>query len=147
MAAQISFDPGKLADCERALHELQTIIWDHHGVAAVRRLFADAVPSKRNVKNHKNAELMAEYINHSRRGLNVRQCAKLLAEHNKLLRDRRHGPSGTTSLETMEKHIRREKKRMAKDPDYREYSEWLANIMHWEEARKREESRTPSDIS
>jgi hypothetical protein len=123
--AQISFDARNLADCERAVGELQTIIWDSHGVAVVRRLFADAVPSKRNVKNHKNAELMAEYLKYSNRGLNVRQCAKLLVEQNKLLRDRRHGPSGTTSLETMEKHIRREKKRMAKDDDYREYVELL----------------------
>jgi hypothetical protein len=142
--AQISFNASNLMDCQRTVRDLRQVIWNHHGVAATRHLFADAVLSKRIVKNHKNAELMAEYINHSQRGLSVRQCAKLLAEQNKLLLNRRHGPSGTTSPETMEKHIRREKKRMAKDADYREYAERLANIMYWEAKNTRQ---APPDIS
>jgi hypothetical protein len=136
--AQISFDLDNLEDCQRAVRDLKHIIWDQHGVATVRRLFADAVPSKQNVKNHKNAELMGDYLHHSESyRFSVRQCAKMFAEQNKLLpRDQRRGPSGTTSPETLEKHIRREKKRMAKDPSYREYAEWLASIAHWEAAHK-----------
>jgi hypothetical protein len=129
--AQISFNADDLADCRRAIGELKSIIWQNHGAAQVRRLFADAVLSKQTVRVHKNVELMASYIFHSERGLSTKQCAKLLAEQNKSLRDRRHGPSGTTSPETMEKQIRREKKKMAKDRDYREYAEWHANEMYW----------------
>jgi hypothetical protein len=138
MAAQISFDPRNLEDCERAIVELQTIIWQSHGAATVRRLFAGAVPSKQNVKNHKNAELMGDYLHCSdRHGTSVGQYAKMIAEQNKSLpRDLRRGPSGSTSPETLEKHIRREKKRMAQDPSYREYAEWLASIAYWEEQRK-----------
>ena len=137
MAAQISFDPDNIEDCRRAVDNLKNIIWQQHGVVTVRRLFGDAVPSKQKMKNHKNAELMGDYLHHSEcHGASVREYAKMIAEQNKSLpRDLRRGPSGSTSPETLEKHIRREKKRMAQDPSYREYAEWLASIAYWEEQR------------
>jgi hypothetical protein len=66
---------------------------------------------------------MAKYI---ASGLSVKRCAAMLAKENKsLARDARYGPSGTTSAETMEKQIRREKGRMTKDALYRERVERL----------------------
>ena len=99
----------------------------YHGLAAARGLFLKATPSKRDVKAEKNITLMVAHILSK---LSVRQCAVELAERNKSLpRDRRFGPYGTTNAKTLEKQIRREKKRMISDQSYRERIE---GAVRWE---------------
>jgi hypothetical protein len=70
--------------------------------------------------------LMAEYI---KSGLSVKRFAANLAEKNKSLgRDYRYGANGSTNPETLEKQIRRQKKRMDQFPIYRSWIERLANV-------------------
>jgi hypothetical protein len=124
----ISFDADDLEDCERAVAELQLVICNMYGAAEARRIFVNATLSKRKVKQDKNDFLLAMYLLHSTRyGWSVKRCARDFAETNKgLPREWRMGPSGSTSVDTMEKQLRRGIKRMDKDPGYRR-SLWLGH--------------------
>ena len=126
----ISFDADDLRDCERAISELKGIILNMYGASEARRLFANATPSRRKVKEDKNAFLLANYLHYSTRyGWSLKRCAKDFAETNKRLpREWRLGPAGSTSPEAMEKQLRREIKRMGKDSGYCEFIEDYAGI-------------------
>jgi hypothetical protein len=119
----ISFDADDPGDCKRAIGELKMVILKLYGAAAARGLFADATPSRREVKTDKNAFLLADYLFHSKSyGWSVKRCAKDFADTNKRLpREWRVGPSGSTSPDTMEKQLRRQIRRMDKDHGYREF--------------------------
>jgi hypothetical protein len=123
--SHISFDADDPEDCKRAISELRTVILESYGAAAARGLFADATPTKREVKTDKNAFLLADFLLHSKRyGWSVNRCAKDFADTNKRLpREWRVGPSGSTSPDTMAKQLRRQIRRMDKDRGYREFIE------------------------
>jgi hypothetical protein len=113
----IFFDPDNLADCERAIMEMEIILRRRHGSAAVTRLFSTAVSSKRHLQKEANIYLMVAYM---RSKLSAKRFAKALAEKNKSLpRERRYG-GGSINPETLERQIRREKKRMQTDELYRD---------------------------
>jgi len=125
MPSHISFDPDDPDDCKRAIDELKEVIWTSYGAAAVRGLFADATPSRREVKADKSAFLLADYLHdHKLHGWGVKRCAKDFANTNKRLpREWRVGPSGSTDPGAMEKQLSRLIKRMGKDRAYREFIE------------------------
>jgi len=119
----ISFDPNNLVDCEKTADQIGFILRKYHGDAVMTRIFLAAIPSKRHLQKHANLRLM---VNYKRSKLSAKQFAKTLAEKNKSLPlDRRRG-GGSTNAETLEKQIRREKKRMQRDEHYRELVEHYA---------------------
>jgi len=122
----ICLHPQNLERCRGAIHKLHDAIAVTHGLAVAKRLFADEVPlNGRNLQKAKNDRLLAEYI---RSGLSIKRCAAMLAEKNRTLPTaRRHGPNGTTSAETLDKQIRRQKKLMDQDNRYRRYIQRLAS--------------------
>jgi hypothetical protein len=110
---QISFDADDREDCVRALIKIQGVLENAYGMKQVGRWLARLTPTQRDIKFSKNFQLMDEYI---RSGLSVKRYAKKLAEKNgSLPRGQRHGPTGSTSPDTLEKQIRRLRKSMPKD--------------------------------
>jgi hypothetical protein len=125
----ISFNPDDLKDCKRALDEMQDILWLCLGPAEARRLLSEATPSRRLIGVNSNVELMAWYVVlwRTHRVSGVKQYADVVAKMNGTLpRDKRRGPRGSMSPETLAKQIRREKKRAAKNPAYRKVIESVA---------------------
>jgi hypothetical protein len=110
MPVVIRFDPGKLQSCRRAILQLCAVIEDHHSPTVLRHLVVGAIPlDGRDLQLANNDRLLVKYM---RSGLSIRKCAAMLAEKNKSLPpDLRYGPTGTTNAETLEKQIRRLKKR------------------------------------
>jgi hypothetical protein len=124
MSARIWFDAKDLEDCRRVFRELLYHVSKHHGPVAARRLFVEMTPPKRALQEAQNDLLLAEYVES---GLSVEKFAEGVAEKNKSLsRDRRRGPSGSTSAATLAKQIRRQKKAMEQDLRRRSYIERLA---------------------
>jgi hypothetical protein len=126
--ATISFKPDDPNDCKRAVTEMKRILWGHLGPAQVRRLFSEATPSRQLIGVNSNVELMALYFAYRKAcKISVGKFATCCAKLNETLsRDDRAGPRGSTNREALEKQIRREKKRAAKNPRYRELIESLA---------------------
>jgi hypothetical protein len=127
-----------LEQCEQAVFWLHKLIEDKHGLATAQHLFTRRALTKRRLAAHKNARLIAEYIS---RGSSVdKVAAELAGENNKLARDDRHGPTGTTSPATMARQIRRQKDKMKADKNYRDYVEFITTGPHirtfrWENVR------------
>jgi cobalamin biosynthesis protein CobD/CbiB len=126
--ATISFNPDDPEDCKRAVTEMRRILWGHLGPAQVRRLFSEATPSRRVIGVNSNVDLMATYVAFRKVSkISVEKFAAYCAKVNETLsRDDRVGPRGSTNREALEKQIRREKKRAAKHPVYRELIESVA---------------------
>ena len=82
MTYPLDIDVYTLEGCEKAVNQLCGMVSYYHGVAAARRLFLKATPSRTQVKADKNVTLMVRYIL-SR--LSVRQCALKLVEEDKSL--------------------------------------------------------------
>src|SRR5262245_27115897 len=97
-------------DCRRVINELANDLWRRHGITITRRLLTvTTFASKRRRQRGKNLRLLRAY--HDSR-LSVKGFAAKIAEKNKSLsRDYRYGPNGSTNAETIEKQIRRLKKR------------------------------------
>jgi hypothetical protein len=116
-AVHISFDPNDPEDCERAVTEMMYILWEHLGPAQARRLLAEATPARRFIGERSNVHLMALYVAFWKaRRATVRGFATRYAKMNGTLpRDQRGGPRGSTNPVALEKQIRRQKKRAAKD--------------------------------
>jgi hypothetical protein len=107
---QIVFDAANRLDCVRALNKMRDVLESAHGIEQVRHWFTLLTWTQRDIKFIRNFQLVDEYI---RSGLSLGQYAKGLAEKNRSLpRDQRYGPTGSTSPNTLEKHIRRLRKDM-----------------------------------
>jgi hypothetical protein len=126
----ISFNRDDPKDCNRALVEMAYTIWASHGPAKARQLFSKTTLSRKFVGEANNIQLMAMYVANRRLfGISVKHFAAFIAKINgELPRDSRYGPRGSTNPETLEKQIRREKKRAAKDPSYRKRIESFAEM-------------------
>lgn len=124
----ITFNPADPEDCKRAVAEMKWTLWAHLGPARARQILSEATPSRQLIGANSNLQLMAFYLALRRtRPITVKQYAAIVAKGNATLpaADRR-GPRGSTNPAAMEKQIRREKKRAAKDPDYRKLIASLA---------------------
>jgi hypothetical protein len=138
--AYIIFDPDNLAECERAIKEMEIILRRRHGSAALTRLFLAATSPKRYLQKEANIYLMATFM---RSKLSAKQFAKKLAEKNKSLpRERRYG-GGSINPEALERQIRREKKRMQTDELYRDL---VDRMIAWQAPEWTFRNKMSSDI-
>jgi hypothetical protein len=104
---KIEFDVKDLSQCYIVVSDLYEMIEQQHGPVIAQRIFSQTTPTKRRLKFNKNVALMVVYRKNKQLG--VERVAKKLAEKNEALpRERRYGPSGTTSPTTMATQIRRQ---------------------------------------
>jgi hypothetical protein len=102
----IEFDVEDLAQCNLVAQDLYEMIEQEHGPIIAQGVFSNVTPTKRRLAFNKNVRLMVAFRKHEQLG--VQQAATKLAEENKgLPRERRYGPTGTTSSPTMAKQIHR----------------------------------------
>ena len=110
----IEFDVKDLAECNLVASDLYEMIEREHGPIIAQRIFSNVTPTKRRLAFNKNVGLMVAFRKHKQLG--VDQVATKLAKENEALpRERRYGPTGTTSPTTMAKQIRRQSERMRTD--------------------------------
>jgi hypothetical protein len=111
---KIEFNVKNEAECKFVLWDLYEMIEEEHGPVVARRIFSEVTPTKRRLAFNKNVGLMVAFRKHKQLG--VDQVATKLAKENEALpRERRYGPTGTTSSPTMAKQIRRLSKLMRTD--------------------------------
>jgi hypothetical protein len=99
----------RMPGAEYAAYLLFRLIEKHHGIAAARYIFTKfgAPPSAKRINQIKNLGLLDMY-DMMRPKPNVQRLAKqLAAENEKLPREERWGPRGTTDPLVLDKHIRR----------------------------------------
>jgi hypothetical protein len=111
---KIEFDVKDLGQCNLVVSDLYEMIERQHGPIIAQRIFFRATPTKRRLAFNKNVDLMVTYRKNEKLGVE-KAAAKLAKENEALPRERRHGPTGTTSATTMAKQIRRQSERMRKD--------------------------------
>jgi hypothetical protein len=107
----IEFDVKDLSQCNLVVSDLYEMIERQHGPIIAQRIFFRATPTKRRLAFNKNVDLMVTYRKNKQLGVE-KVAAKLAKENETLSRERRHGPTGTTSATTMAKQIRRQLKQM-----------------------------------
>ena len=96
----IEFDVKNLAQCNLVVSDLYEMIEREHGPIIAQRIFSNVTPTKRRLAFNKNVDLMIAFRKHEQLG--VEQAATKLAKENEALpRERRYGPTGTTSAATM----------------------------------------------
>jgi hypothetical protein len=126
MLGRIDFNVKDIEVCRYIVWALRTKIEEEHGHPATRRIFTEMIRTKRNLAAEKNLTLMVLYISS---GLSVEKFATVLAKKNKTFPPgRRYGPTGSTNPTTIAKQIRRQKKLMDADEEYRSVIESQVNF-------------------
>lgn len=142
-------DVKDATECERAIAELFETIEEFQGEEKTRRMFAPYGRSltPTDISERKNFALLLDY--YTMLSPNKQKLTERLVRINKTLpQDKRYGPRGTTSPETLLRHLNR----LLKEKRYLALRTEAADIGRWlEESRARTKAHTeasdPLDIS